>query len=98
MSRQGWYLIGISCLLALSNPALAQPAPAETKASADAALSKRIDELIARLGHKQFAERERAQKELAEMGEPALEPLRQATDSPDQEIATRAKACVAGIE
>jgi HEAT repeat protein len=54
--------------------------------------------LIRKLGDKRFTERERAQKELAEMGEPALEPLRKAVASADQEVAARARICLPLVE
>src|SRR5262245_44389584 len=97
MSHQGWYRIG-TFLFFLSCCALDQADCAEPKAEPDPALTKRIDDLIARLGHKQFAERERAQKELSEMGDPALEPLRKAAASTDAEIASRAKECLPVLE
>jgi hypothetical protein len=84
--------IVVSCLLILLCPSGNRRVCAEPKADQDAALSRRIEELIRKLGDNRFTERERAQKELAELGEPALEPLRKATMSTDSEIATRAKA------
>jgi HEAT repeat protein len=71
---------------------------AEPKADSDAALSKRIDQLIRQLGARRFAERERAAKDLIEIGAPALEPLRKATKDPDAEIARRATECIPAIE
>jgi hypothetical protein len=70
MLHQYYRLIISSCLVVSLCSAGDRCASAEPKAEHDAALSRRIDNLIRRLGDKRFAERERAQKELVELGEP----------------------------
>jgi len=90
--------IVIFCLLVLLGSTGGRCPCAEPKADQDAALSRRIDELIRRLGDKRFTERERAAKDLIEIGGPALEPLGKAKNDPDAEIARRAKECIAAID
>jgi HEAT repeat protein len=63
-----------------------------------AAEEQRIERLARLLGSEQFDEREKAAKELVEIGAPGLEVLRRAATSPDAEIARRAKECVQRIE
>jgi HEAT repeat protein len=98
MLRWRYCLIIVSSLVAMLGTTADQCVRAEPKADQDAALARRIDDLIRRLGDRRFMEREHAQKELIELGEPALEPLRKATMNPDAEIATRAKACLPVLE
>src|SRR5581483_4353900 len=50
------------------------------------------------LGADDFEERERAAKELIEVGAPALAALRRAAEGTDLEVARRAKACIPEIE
>jgi hypothetical protein len=58
-----------------------------------------MEKMIARLGNKAFAERERASKALGEVGQPALEALRKAArESKDAEIRARAAQLVQQIE
>src|SRR5437899_1202424 len=57
-----------------------------------------IDRLIKELGSNTFDEREAAQKALAAIGYPALEPLRAAAKSKDEETRRRATVLVEGIE
>lgn len=52
---------------------------------------QRIERLIEELGHEKYTVRERAQKELAELGFEAYDALRAAANHEDLEIATRAK-------
>jgi HEAT repeat protein len=58
----------------------------------------RIARLVRQLGAESFEERERATRELLEIGGPALAALRDAAASTDAEIARRAKACIPEIE
>lgn len=51
----------------------------------------RIQQLIAQLGHESYAERQRAQEELAKFGFDAYDELTKAKDHPDLEIASRAR-------
>src|SRR5579875_2756193 len=67
--------------------------------SADETLhTKKIDKLIEQLGSDVFAEREEASKELAAIGVPALEALRQAAKSEDAEVRKRAEELLPRIE
>jgi RNA polymerase sigma factor (sigma-70 family) len=60
---------------------------------------KAVRELIKQLGHDDFEKHEAAQQRLVEIGEPALEMLRQAArDSRDAEISRRAAKAVREIE
>src|SRR5262245_47149490 len=59
---------------------------------------ERIDQLIAHLGSKQFAERDAATRALDALGEPVLEALRKARTSEDAEVSRRAEELVAQIE
>jgi hypothetical protein len=76
MLHPGYCPIVIAYLLVLGRSRADRCACAEPKADQDAALSRRIDELIRNLGARQFAERERAAKELVDIGALALVPLR----------------------
>jgi hypothetical protein len=58
----------------------------------------RIAKLIAQLGSNTFTEREQATKDLAAIGEPALEALRKATKSDDAETRRRASELVKNLE
>jgi len=65
-------------------------APAEKPAGAGAA-GKRIEQLIAELGDKDYSVRQRAQDELAKLGFQAFDALNAASNHPDFEIASRAR-------
>jgi uncharacterized protein (TIGR03067 family) len=54
-------------------------------------VAERIDRLIKQLGDDDFAKREAASEELAEIGEPALPALRKAAASTDAEVRRRAE-------
>lgn len=54
--------------------------------------------LVRQLGDKRFEARERASRELAACGQAALVLLRECVESPDREIARRAKACIEDIQ
>lgn len=58
----------------------------------------KIDELVTRLGHDSFVEREKASAELMQWGLPAVSVLRQAMSHKDVEIARRAETCLKKIE
>jgi hypothetical protein len=61
-------------------------------------VAAQVDRLIKQLGHGSFAQREAASKELAAIGEPALDSLRQAAASNDDpEIRLRAQRVVGVI-
>jgi hypothetical protein len=66
--------------------------------NADKDLKKKITDLIAKLGHEEFKEREDATKELGALGGVALEELREAAKSDDVEVKTRAEKLVKEIE
>src|SRR5262245_9943384 len=57
----------------------------------------RIADLIQQLGHKEFAKREAAAKELQAIGEPALDALRKTAANNDPEIRERAQKVVLAI-
>jgi HEAT repeat protein len=58
---------------------------------------EQIRMLIGQLGAERFREREEATRRLIEFGPGALDPLRQALKSPDQEIVRRAEICIETI-
>ena len=72
---------------------LALPSPAGESPS-----KEQIDKLIEQLGSSTFNEREKATKELAAIGEPALEALRKAAKSDDAEVRKRAEELLPKIE
>ena len=78
--------LGLAVLLA---------APARTADNVD---PERIGKLIKQLGSAEFAEREKASKELDAIGTPALEPLQKALKSDDAEVRLRAEDLVKKIE
>jgi hypothetical protein len=64
----------------------------------DTGITPRVDELVKSLGEEEFDKRERAMGALRDIGKPALELLRKAMESEDEEIKTRAEKLVAEIE
>jgi HEAT repeat protein len=50
-----------------------------------------VEALIRKLGAEEFEEREEATRELLRVGPPDIEALREALDSPDAEVVTRAR-------
>jgi WD40 repeat protein len=72
-------------------------APNDPPRPAEQPLAAEIARLIAQLGDDQFDKREEASKRLVEIGEPALPALRQALDSKDAEVRTRAERLLAAI-
>ena len=76
MLHPGYCPIVVPYLLVLLRSRADRCACAEPKADQDTALCRRIDELIRKPGARQFAEHERAAKELVDIGAPALVPLR----------------------
>jgi hypothetical protein len=71
---------------------IAVPAPAADKADG------RIDKLVEQLGNDDFNEREKASAALDAVGEPALDALRRAVKSTDEEVHKRAETLVGKIE
>jgi RNA polymerase sigma factor (sigma-70 family) len=65
---------------------------------ADAPADRDVAGLVRRLGSEDFAEREAADKALAELGEAALPELRKARDSADLEVRRRAADLIERIE
>ena len=65
---------------------------------ATAPAPKDIDVLIAQLGHDDFKIREEASSKLAQIGKPAIAPLRQALSSADPEVQSRAEMIIKRIE
>jgi len=87
------------CLFSAARADNAQPtsAPTSSPASVPAASPARIASLIEQLGHDSAAQRERASKELAAIGGPAMKALRQAAQHDDREIAARAEDLLEAI-
>jgi hypothetical protein len=56
-----------------------------------------VERLVQQLGSDRYAEREAASKALAEIGEPAMKPLRKAASSDDAEVRRRAKQLLEDI-
>ena len=81
------------CLLVVAVSG-ADPESPPPKTADDAAVQR----LIRQLGSEDFEEREKAIKDLVEIGAPALEALRRAAVSEDAEVARRAKGCLPEIE
>jgi|SRR5579884_487062 len=81
-------LLGAGMALLISLPSSADEAPSKDK----------IDKLIEQLGSGSFAEREKATKELAALGVPALEALRKAAKSEDLEVRKRIEDILPKIE
>jgi uncharacterized protein (TIGR03067 family) len=63
----------------------------------DEPLADRVARLVKQLGHKEFAKREAASKELDAIGEPALDALRKAATDEDAEIRQRSARLLAAI-
>ena len=70
---------------------------AEERATS-AGTPQRVDALVKQLGDARFAVREKAQRELEAIGPAALEPLRKAAKSEDQETSHRASEAVQRID
>jgi len=73
-------------------------AKADNKAAEKVVDPQRIRQLIEKLGHAKFIERDRAARELEGVGAEALDPLRQAVKSDDAEVSCRAAKLVAMLE
>jgi hypothetical protein len=80
-SPMAWAAIMLAAL-----PCIASGAPEKADKTGE-----RVAELIGQLNSDKYAAREAAQRELAEIGSPALPALRQATESADPEVASRAQ-------
>jgi hypothetical protein len=81
-------LLGVGLL----TPALVRVPAAETAGAA------RVAKLVEQLGSGDFGEREKASKELDDIGAPALEALHRAASSEDAEVRRRAEELVRKIE
>jgi HEAT repeat protein len=88
-------LFSVVLLFLLVPPRAAIVAADAPPAAADA---KHIEQLVNQLGSKDFAERERAKKEVIAVGAAALPRLQSAVKDRDLEIARRAKQCIEEIE
>src|SRR5262245_65865706 len=62
------------------------------------AMPDRIAALVRQLGHRSFAKREEASRDLAAIGEPARPALTTATADPDPETARRARQGLDGLD
>src|SRR2546423_1670887 len=76
------YVVGMVLLAALGG--LSGDPPGEPAAD-------RVARLVKQLGHREFAKREAASKELDAIGEPALPALRKAASGGDPEVRRRAE-------
>ena len=76
----------------------ASAAPAPTADNAEKPDAARISKLVAQLGSDDFDAREKASAELDAVGEPALDALREAVKSTDEEVHKRAETLVSAIE
>jgi RNA polymerase sigma factor (sigma-70 family) len=74
-----------------------QPAKPESPANSAPENTATIHHLIDQLGSSQFAERERASKELGRIGEPALPALRKVETDKDPEVRQRAQSVIRNI-
>lgn len=86
-------LFVLACLIVLSLP---RPHFADDKV-AKPTDPQRIRQLIQQLGGKSFEERQQAVKALVDVGEPALESLKAASQSADAETRRRANSCIEEI-
>jgi hypothetical protein len=66
--------------------------------AADKPTAAEVADLVAKLGSNKFTEREAATRSLAEIGPPALDALRKATQHPDCEVRRRAAYLIEKIE
>lgn len=87
-------LLGLVFVLACFSLAIAEEAGDEAAAKA---LAARIEKLISQLGVDDFAARDAASKELAEIGNPARLALEKATLDPDPETSSRAKVILESL-
>jgi uncharacterized protein (TIGR03067 family) len=83
-------------VLILALACVAGPGNGRADPKADAQ-RERIATLIQQLGHKEFARREAASKELDAIGEPALDALRTAAADADAEVSRRARLVVKSV-
>ncbi len=91
MTRSCRLLLGLT-VCALGLPSIPQAAPPEETEG------ERVRRLIRQLGSDEFAEREAATRLLDVFGPAALDALRQAAQSPDEEVSRRARELVRKIE
>ncbi len=85
-------LAAAGCLFGLSAACLAAESPAPpTSPAAPEQTEKKIEQLIAQLGDKEYSVRQRAQDELVKFGFSAFEALNAASNHADFEIASRAR-------
>lgn len=83
-------LVAAPAPVALAQDGGPQPAPAE-------ALDARVARLVRQLGDRAYERREAAQRELVAIGRPALPALREAAQSQDPEVASRAAEAIEAI-
>jgi uncharacterized protein (TIGR03067 family) len=81
-------------VLVLALACVAGPGNGRAEPKAD---PERLAALVRQLGHKEFARREAASKELDAIGEPALDALRKAAADADAEVSRRAKLVVKSV-
>src|SRR3954468_16484994 len=87
------FLVGFGLLAGLIATLAAVPGRAEEKTDSQA-----IEKLVQQLASGRFAEREKAQKKLEEIGMPALAALKKAVETGDPETKRRAGDLVSKLE
>ncbi|MDX1944896.1 MAG: transglutaminase-like domain-containing protein [Pirellulaceae bacterium] len=92
-AKAQWGALAVAIVAAVNAVALADPPAAEEPA----VTPEQIARLIAQLDADKFDDRERATRELAEIGWPAMEALRQARLSKSAEVRYRAKALIESL-
>lgn len=86
--------LGVATLLVWS----VCPAVAQKSTKADAKLAAKIRKLVKQLDAAEFKARDEAEKQLVKIGKPALEAVKQATNSSSAEVQIRAKRILAALK
>lgn len=90
-------VVGLSFAMMTGALAAAGDEPASSERKSEQ-LDRRIERLVRQLGNDEFTARESAQKELLQIGVPALDALRMATRDPSAEVSSRARFILQTIE
>lgn len=94
------FVVVLVLAVGVSVPALrgADPEPKPTKPPVDEKLKEKVKDLVAQLGHDDFAVREEATKKLTEIGRSAVPAVRVAARGSDAEVRMRARRILDKIE